>query len=131
MKNTYILSIGILAGAAIGAASVGTLSAQDKAAGAYAVVAFSDFGDPAAFKASVGEPSPAVIKKHGGRFLARTDTITVLRAADPPLTRYVIIGFDDVQQAKTWWNSEDWKPIRSYLDQHTKGRAFVVEAMKQ
>ena len=56
MKNTYILSIGILAGAAIGAASVGTLSAQDKAAGAYAVVAFSDFGDPAAFKASVGEP---------------------------------------------------------------------------
>ena len=100
MKNTYILSIGILVGAAIGAASVGTLSAQDKAAGAYAAVAFSDFGDPAAFKASVGEPSPAVIKKHGGRFLARTDTITVLRAADPPLTRYVIIGFDDVQQAR-------------------------------
>ena len=131
MKAQYTLIIGMIAGAAIGALSVGGLYAQGKAPGAYAVVSFTDFGDPAAFKTNVGEPSPAVIKKHGGRFAARTDTVAVLRAADPPLTRYVIIAFDDVQQAKTWWNSDDWKPIRTYLDQHTKGRAFAIEAMPQ
>jgi uncharacterized protein (DUF1330 family) len=38
-----------------------------------------------------------------------TDNVTVLRGEDPPLTRYVIIGFDDVQKAKTRWDSEDWK----------------------
>ncbi len=128
MKSRYALVIGLFLGAAIGALSAGGLSAEDKAPGAYAVVAFSDFGDPAAFKKYVGEPSPTVVKNHGGRFVARTDSVTVLRAEEPPLTRYVIIGFDSVQQAKEWYDSADWKPIRSYLDQHTKGRAFVVEA---
>jgi uncharacterized protein (DUF1330 family) len=125
------MGIGVLAGVAIGALSVGGLYAQGKNAGAYAVVAFNDFGDPAAFKTNVGEPSPAIVKKHGGRFIARTDTVTVLRAADPPLTRYVIIAFDDVQQANSWWSSDDWKLIRTYLEQHTKGRAFAVDAIPQ
>ena len=131
MKARAILFLGMMTGAAFGAISVGALYAQSKGPGAYAVVAFSDFGDPAAFKTNVGEPSPGVIKKYGGRFLARTDTVTVLRPADPPLTRYVIIAFDDVKQSQVWWNSEEWKPIRTYLDQKTKGRAFVVEAMPQ
>jgi uncharacterized protein (DUF1330 family) len=131
MRPLYTLAVGLLAGATIGALSVGGLYAQGKVTGAYAIVAFSDFGDPAAFKKNVGEPSPAVIKNHGGHFVARTDTVTVLRAAEPPLTRYVIIGFDSVQQAKDWYDSEDWKPIRTYLEQHTKGRAFAVEAAPQ
>lgn len=131
MRIKAALLLGMLAGVVLGVISAGALNAQSKGPGAYAVVAFSDFGDPAAFKANVGEPSPAVIKKYDGRFIARTDTVTVLRAADPPLTRYVIIAFDDVKQAQAWWNSDDWKPIRTYLDQKTKGRAFVVEAMPQ
>ena len=131
MKAKAILLIGMIAGAVLGAISVGALNAQTKGPGAYAVVAFSDFGEPAAFKTNVGEPSPGVIKKYGGRFLARTDSVKVLRAADPPLTRYVIIAFDDQKQAETWWNSDDWKPIRTYLEQKTKGRAFVVDALPQ
>jgi uncharacterized protein (DUF1330 family) len=131
MKTKMTLLLGMMAGAAIGAVSVTALDAQTKAPGAYAVVAFSDFGDAAAFKTNVGEPSPGVIKKYGGRFMARTDTVTVLRAADPPLARYVIIAFDDQTQAQTWWSSDDWKPIRTYLEQKTKGRAFVVDALPQ
>lgn len=131
MKAKGFLLLGTLVGAAVGSISVSGPYAQNKGPGAYAVVAFSDFGDPAAFKTNVGEPSPGVIKKYGGRFMARTDTVTVLRPADPPLTRYVIIAFDDQKQAQTWWNSDDWKPIRSYLEQKTKGRAFVVEALPQ
>lgn len=131
MKSKAALLFGMTIGAVLGAVSIGALNAQSKGPGAYAVVAFSDFGDPAAFKTNVGEPSPGVIKKYGGRFLARTDSVTVLRAADPPLTRYVIIAFDDQKQAQTWWSSDDWKPIRTYLDQKTKGRAFVVDALPQ
>ncbi|HEY1543543.1 MAG TPA: DUF1330 domain-containing protein [Xanthobacteraceae bacterium] len=124
-------AIMLLVGVAIGGLSVSGLNAQKKDAGAYAIVQFSDFGDPAAFKTNVGAPSPAVVQKHGGHFVARTDTVTVLRGENPPLTRYVIIGFDSVQQAKGWWDSDDWKPIRTYLEQKTKGRAFVVEAASQ
>jgi uncharacterized protein (DUF1330 family) len=129
MKLSHVGTL--LAGIAIGAIAVGGLHAQGKAHGAYAVVAFSDFGDPAAFKTNVGKPSPAIVQKYGGQFIARTDTVTVLRPEDPPLKRYVIIGFDSMDQAKVWWNAPEWKPISTYLEQHTKGRAFVVEAVKQ
>jgi uncharacterized protein (DUF1330 family) len=129
MKFSHMLTL--LAGIGIGAIGVGALNAQVKAPGAYAVVAFSDFGEPAAFKTNVAEPSPAIVQRYGGRFIARTDTVTVLRPEDPPLKRYVIIGFDGVDGAKAWWNAPEWKPISTYLEQHTKGRAFVVEALKQ
>jgi uncharacterized protein (DUF1330 family) len=131
MKTENTAIIGLVVGVAIGALFVDGLFAQGKAPGAYAVVSFTDFGDPAAFKTNVGEPSPAAIKKHGGRFIARTDTVVPLRAADPPLTRYVVIAFDDVPQAKAWWDSDDWKPIKTYLEKHTKGSAFAVEAIPQ
>ena len=131
MKTKAALLLGMLGGCAVGAFSVGAVECSRQGTGRLRSCRVSDFGDPAAFKTNVGEPSPAVIKKYNGRFMARTDTVNVLRAADPPLTRYVIIAFDDVKQAQTWWNSDDWKPIRAYLDQKTKGRAFVVEAMPQ
>jgi uncharacterized protein (DUF1330 family) len=126
MKLHYTVVLSMLAGAAIGAVSVGGLYAQGKAPGAYAIVAFSDMGDPAAFKSNVLDKAPEAVKKHGGNFIVRTNDITVLRAADPPLKRYIVIGFDSAQQAKAWYASEDMKGINAYNDQHTKGRAFVV-----
>lgn len=77
----------------------------------------------------MADKAPDAVKKGGGHFLARTDKITVLRAADPAIKRYVIIAFDTVQQAQTWYNSADMKAINEYNDKNTKGRAFVVEGM--
>jgi uncharacterized protein (DUF1330 family) len=128
MKTTYAVALAMLAGVAIGGTSVGGLYAQNKTPGAYAIVAFSDTGDAAAFKTNVLDKAPDAVKKHGGHFIARTNEITVLRAAEPQLKRYVIIAFDDVQKAKSWYGSEDMKAINSYNDQHTKGRAFIVPA---
>jgi uncharacterized protein (DUF1330 family) len=131
MRTQYTVALSMLAGVALGAVSVGGLYAQGKAPGAYAIIAFSDVGDPAAFKANVLDKAPEAIKKHGGHFVVRTNDITVLRAGDPPLKRYVIIGFDGVQQAKAWYGADDMKGINAYNEQHTKGRAFVVEAAPQ
>lgn len=131
MKTRYTVALSIFAGVAIGAVSVGGLYAQSKGPGAYVVVAFSDLGDSATFNSSVAEKAPEIIKQHGGHFLVRTNEITVLRAADPPLKRYVLIGFDNAQQAKDWYNSTEMKPINSYNEEHTKGRAFLVEAAPQ
>lgn len=133
MKTRYgvTVTMAMLAGVAIGAASVNGLNAQAKAPGAYVIVAFSDVGDPATFKENVLDKAPDAIKKHGGHFVVRTNDITVLRAAEPALKRYVIIGFDSAQQAKAWYGSDDMKGINAYNDQHTKGRAFVVEAASQ
>jgi hypothetical protein len=55
--------------------------------------------------------------------------ITPLRAAEPVIKRYVIIGLDTAQQAKDRYASSDMKNINTYNEQHTKGRAFLVDAV--
>lgn len=128
MKTRYAVASAMVAGVLLGGLSVGGLYAQGKMPGAYVIVGFSDIDDVAAFKTNVVEKAAGLIEKNGGRFLVRTNEITVLRAADPPIKRYVLIGFDSVQQAKSWYASEDMKAINAYNEQHTKGRSFVVEA---
>jgi uncharacterized protein (DUF1330 family) len=120
----------MLAGVAIGAVSVGGLYAQGKAPGAYAIVTYSEIGDPAAYKANVSDKSQGIMDKAGGHVLAATNDITVLREGTPPfpLKRVAIIGFDSVQQAKDWYASPDRKDIQAYIDANTKGRAFAVKA---
>jgi uncharacterized protein (DUF1330 family) len=129
MKTRYTVALSMLAGAAIGALCIGGLYAQGKTPGAYAVITFTDLGDPAAFKENVLDKAVPTIAKHGGTRLVGTNDFTILREGPTPwaLKRYVLIAFDNVQQAKAW----DMKAANAYVDQHTKGRAYVVEALKQ
>ena len=130
MKSYFGLGLAMIAGIGIGAASFSGLNAQGKAPGAYVIVAFSDIGDPAGFKTAVLDKAGAVVEKHGGRVLVRTTDITELRAAEPPIKRWVLIGFDSAQQAKDWYTSADNKPIDEYQRQHTKGRVFLVQPVQ-
>jgi uncharacterized protein (DUF1330 family) len=133
MKTRYTIALSMLAGAAIGATFVGGLYAQGKTPGAYAVITFTDLGDAAAFKENVLDKAVPTIVKHGGTRLVGTNDFTILREGPTPwaLKRYVLIAFDNVQQAKAWYASDDMKAANAYVDQHTKGRAYVVEALKQ
>lgn len=130
MKTRYVVILAMLAGAALGAAAVNGLNAQGKAPGAYAVFTYTEIPDPAGFKTNVADTAVDIAKKHGGNFIVRTAVFSVLREGTPPfpLKRYAIIAFDSVQQAKDWYNSADVKDGRTYLEEHTKGRAFVVPA---
>ena len=133
MRTRYTVVLSMLAGAALGAISVGGLYAQGKTPGAYAVIVFTDLGDQAAFKTNVLDKAVPTIPKHGGTRIVATQEFTLLREGTPPfpLKRYVLIGFDNVQQAKAWYGSGDMKDVNAYIEQHTKGRAYVVEALKQ
>jgi uncharacterized protein (DUF1330 family) len=130
MKTRYVAALSMLAGVAIGAVSGSGLYAQNKAPGAYVVVTFTDIGDEKAFMENVGNKAPPVVTKHGGHFIVRTNQFTVLQEGPTPfpLKRYVVIGFDSVDAAKAWYNSEDMKGINAYNSQHTKGRTYVVPA---
>jgi uncharacterized protein (DUF1330 family) len=130
MKIHYTVALSMLAGAALGGVSVGALYAQSKGPGAYAIVAYSEIADPAAYKAAVVDKAPAVIEKHGGHLLAATNDIAILREGPPPfpVKRFALIGFDSVQAAKDWYGSADMKDITTYINENTKGRAFAVKA---
>src|SRR6476660_9257857 len=133
MKTSYTVVLSMLAGAALGAISVGALYAQAKAPGAYLVVGYTDIDDNAAYKANVSDKALPLLAKHGGRVIVATNDFTVLREGPPPfpLKRYALFGFDTIEQAKDYYNSADRTDIRAYIDQHTKGRAFAVKANPQ
>jgi uncharacterized protein (DUF1330 family) len=130
MKQYMTIGLAMVAGAALGAVSVGGLYAQGKAPGAYAVVTYTEIADPAGYKANVSDKAQASIAKAGGQLLAATNDLTVLREGTPPfpLKRIAIIGFDSVQQAKDWYGSPDRKDVQAYVNANTKGRAFAVQA---
>jgi uncharacterized protein (DUF1330 family) len=133
MKNRYTFALAMAAGAVLGATSVGGLYAQGKAPGAYVIITFTDLGDRAAFKANVLDKAGPLVQKAGGRTLVATEDFTVLRQGPTPwiLKRYAILGFDSVQQAKEWYASNDMRAINAYNEQQTKGRTYIVEAVKQ
>jgi uncharacterized protein (DUF1330 family) len=128
MKQFFGVGIGMLAGAVLGAAAVTGLHAQAKSPGAYVIISYSDIGDAAAFKAAVGDKAPDAIKKGGGRFIVGSNDIIPLRAANPPVKRFALIAFDSVQQAKTWYGSDDMKGINEFNEAKTKGHSFIVAA---
>jgi uncharacterized protein (DUF1330 family) len=133
MKTRYAVALAMAAGAVLGAISVGGLYAQGKAPGAYVIITFTDLGDRAAFKANVIDKAGPLVQKAGGRALVATEDFTVLRQGPTPwvLKRYAILGFDSVQQAKDWYAANNMKGINTYNEQQTKGRTFIVEAVKQ
>jgi uncharacterized protein (DUF1330 family) len=130
MKQYMTIGMAMVAGAALGAVSVGGLYAQGKAPGAYAIVTYTEIADPAGYKANVSDKAQGSIAKAGGQLLVATNDLTVLREGTPPfpLKRIAIIGFDSIQQAKDWYASPDRKDVQAYVKENTKGRAFAVKA---
>src|ERR1039457_5679765 len=130
MKQYMTIGMAMVAGAALGAVSVGGLYAQGKAPGAYAIVTYTEIADPAGYKTNVVVKAPALIEKLGGQLLVATNDITVLREGTPPfpVKRYALIGFDSIDKAKDWYASAEMKDINAYINDNTKGRIFAVKA---
>jgi uncharacterized protein (DUF1330 family) len=119
--------IGLLfAGIAIGAAAVGSLHAQNKGAGAYAVIDLGQINDRDSFtKQLLPKAEPAILGA-GGKFITRTEKITAFDGTPPQ--RYVIIAFDSADKAKNWYSSAAWKEVDAMRKKFTNSRIFAVEA---
>jgi len=119
MNRSLTLGLGMLIGAAIGAAAVSGLRAQGKAPGAYAVLDVSKVVDATAVQPIVAKAGPSV-KAGGGQYIAPTDKITALNGVPPK--RIVIIAFDSTDQAKAWYNSPAQQEINAIADKALKQR---------
>jgi uncharacterized protein (DUF1330 family) len=119
MNRSSTLGLGMFLGASLGAAAVKGLQAQGKTPGAYAILDVSEVVDAAAVKSIVAK-AIASVKAGGGEYLARTDKITGL-SGEPP-KRVVIIAFDSMDQAKSWYNSPAQQEINAMADKALKQR---------
>lgn len=125
MNRSFTLALGMVIGAALGAAAVNGLHAQGKTPGAYAILDVSEVLDAPTVKSIVAK-AIASVKAGGGEYLARTDKITALYGVPPK--RVVIIAFDSTDQAKAWYNSPAQQEINAMADKALTQRWYVVDS---
>ena len=126
-SSRFSLTLTLLAGAAIGAVTVGSLHAAGTLP-AYIVTDFSDIPDLAAYNAGVKPLGLlASVAASGGKILARSDTPFALDGAIPK--RIAILAFDSVDAAKAWYASDSGKKLVEYRMKNSTSRSYIVEGL--
>jgi uncharacterized protein (DUF1330 family) len=72
------------------------------------------------------EKVPAIIEKHGGRYLARGGTVTPLMGDWNP-ERVILIEFDTAEQIHKCFQSPEYLEIAPLREQSTTSRSIIVE----
>jgi uncharacterized protein (DUF1330 family) len=124
MRTRYAVVLALLAGAALGAVSVGGLYAQGKTPGAYVVIDISEIKDPNLFKTLIPKAGPSMAP-FGAYNVIRTEKIEALEGTPPK--RFVVIAFDSAAKAKEWDASALTKEVTAIRQKSTTSRAFIVD----
>ncbi len=80
--------------------------------------------DPEGYKEYV-KLAPPTVTQYGGRYLARGGANETLEG-NWHAKRLVILEFADVDKAKAWLNSPEYKPIRALRHKYAKTNMVVV-----
>lgn len=70
--------------------------------------------------------TPAVVKRHGGRFLTRGDTVSTIEG-DTYKERMVILEFPDNEAVQGWYNDPDYVAAMKFRHSASVGRMIVQE----
>jgi uncharacterized protein (DUF1330 family) len=132
MKQYLGLGIALVVGTIAGAAGVSTISAQSKTPVYY--VGEIDVHDSDAYAKEYAPKAVALIKSHGGRFLAlggaggASAKITTLEGTPPK--RAVVQEWESMEQLQAWRNDPKFKELRDIGNKYASFRAYAIEAMK-
>ncbi len=74
------------------------------------IIAEEDVTDPKGFREYLKQVVPT-IQQFGGKILAAGGTIETLEGDWHP-SRLVILEFESVEQAKRWYNSDEFAPLK-------------------
>jgi uncharacterized protein (DUF1330 family) len=69
---------------------------------------------------------PATIEKYGGKFLVRGGKFEKLEGSWQP-TRLVLLEFPSMDQAKRWYESEEYREPKALRLKASKGNLILVE----
>ena len=73
---------------------------------------------------------PASLEAYGGKFLVRGGAVEKLEGDWKP-SRLVVLAFDSVEQAKRWWNSDEYREARDLRQASADTRMIVVEGVDE
>jgi uncharacterized protein (DUF1330 family) len=123
MKHKFALAF--VVGIIMGGATIEGLRAQATPP-TYAVVDISGITDPEGYKA-IHAKSGAAVATFGGKFVVGTEKITAIDGTAPK--RFVLIKFDNPENAIAWRDSAAQKEVAAILKATTTSRLFLVEGL--
>jgi uncharacterized protein (DUF1330 family) len=124
MKTRYTVGLSMLAGAAIGAVAIQSLHAQAKPPVYY--IAMNDVTDSDAYVKEFASKVPATVKAAGGRFLVRGGKVTALDG-EAPKGRIVVQVYDSMEKLQGWFNSPEYRALRTIGTKYATFHTFAVE----
>lgn len=86
-----------------------------------------DITDAAGYRAYSMLAVPS-IQHFGGKILAASDTIETLEGDWHP-KRVVILEFESIEQAKRWYHSEEYTPLKEMRFKATNSRGGLVPGL--
>ncbi|MGH6954364.1 MAG: DUF1330 domain-containing protein [Alphaproteobacteria bacterium] len=93
---------------------------------AYAIV-LVEVTDPDKFQQYAAQV-PEILKKYGGRYLARGGRLEVLNG-EWPSKRLVVLEFPSIEAAKRWHDSPEYAGPRKLRDASARVNIAVVEGL--
>jgi uncharacterized protein (DUF1330 family) len=91
------------------------------------VIAQLTITDPEGFE-TYRKMVPATIAKYGGKYVVRGGNAETLEG-HWDTERLVILEFEDVERAKQWWASEDYREAKQLRQRTAKTQLIVVEGV--
>lgn len=91
------------------------------------VVAEVDVTDPTAFE-QYRQQAPATVTKYGGRFAVRGGAVQVLEGDWAP-KRLVVLEFPSVEQARRWYDSEEYRGPKTLRFRSARTKLILVEGV--
>jgi len=128
MRTRYTVALAVITGFGLGAVTVEGLRAQVKPP--VYVIAEIDVQNVEAYTKEYAPRAQALIKKHGGRFLAAGQRVTSLEGAAPK-ARVAVQVWDSMERIKTWRDDPQYWELRKIGNQYATFRIFTVEGMPQ
>jgi uncharacterized protein (DUF1330 family) len=71
---------------------------------------------------------PELIARYGGRYIARGGTVEVLEGSWAP-ARVTLAEFDSLEQAKRWYESEEYQALAEIRRRSAKADLVLVEGL--
>ena len=66
------------------------------------------------------------VTKFGGRYLVRGGKPVIAEGA-PKLERFVIVEFPSLEQARRWYDSDEYRPVRALRHKYADTDLFFIE----
>jgi uncharacterized protein (DUF1330 family) len=128
MRTRIVMAVAVISGFGLGAVTTEGLRAQAKPP--IYVVAEVDVQNIEAYTKEYAPRAQALIKKHGGRFLAAGQKVTSLEGA-PPQPRVAIQQWESMEKIKAWRDDPEYWELRKIGNQHATFRIITVEGLPQ